>query len=344
MADPGRVTRAPAKPHEDGSSPRSLAVVGTLIWDRIHRRDGRAEPLEEWGGISYSLEALSAALPRSWTIKPFLKVGDDLAEEALRYLRSIPGVDAEPGVRIVPSPNTRVELRYQEDDRRAERLTGGLPVWSWEELGPLLGKMDALFLNFISGFEMDLETAQNLRERFHGPTYADLHSLFLGITAQGRRFQQELVGWGRWLRAFDAVQMNEAEFDLLGRSWGDPWQLAADAVGTELKLIAVTLAHRGAAFVVSPEFEADPFEWPGTRGLLGIGGPARSGKVPLEGGPREGDPTGCGDVWGATFFGRLLAGEDLQGAMESANRMAQRNVEHRGARGLHLHLRGSLGS
>lgn len=343
MKDPHPAWRRGSVPGKEERRPRALGVVGTLIWDRIYQRDGRREPIQEWGGISYSLEALAAALPENWKVRPFLKVGEDLAEEALRYLRSIPRVETEPGVVVVPFPNPRVELRYQEHDRRVERLTGGVPSWSWGELESLLKQVDSLFVNFISGFEMELETAQHLRERFPGPTYADLHSLFLGITAQGQRIQQELVGRGKWLRAFDAVQMNETEFDLLGRSWGDPWRLAADAVGPELKLIAVTLAERGAAFVVAPEFRPDPWEWPSTRGLLGVGGPARSGRVPLEGGPGVGDPTGCGDVWGATFFGRLLAGDNLEEAVAFANRTARKNVDHRGARGLHLHLRGLLG-
>jgi sugar/nucleoside kinase (ribokinase family) len=324
------------------AEPRKLGVLGTLIWDRIHQRDGRREPVEEWGGISYGLESLAVALPPGWTICPILKVGEDLAEEALRYLRSIPRVETERGVQVVPTPNTRVELRYQAQDRRLERLTGGAPPWGWAELVHILDGLDALFVNFISGFEMELETARHLRESFHGPTYADLHSLFLGITAQGHRVPQELKGWGAWLRAFDAVQMNEDEFELLGRSWGDPWQLAADAVGPELKLIVVTLGPRGAAYVAAPDFRPDPRGWPGIRRSLGTGGATRSGKIPLPGGPISGDPTGCGDVWGATFFGRLLAGDPLEEAMGAANRMAQRNVEHRGARGLHLFLRGLL--
>jgi len=325
-------------------APRRVGVLGTLIWDKIHERDGRKVPLEEWGGISYGLEALVVSLPPGWVVRPILKVGEDMAEVALGYLRAIPRIETEPGVQVVPYPNTRVELRYQAQGRRMERLTGGAPPWTWRELEPLLSGLDALFVNFITGFEMELETAQHFRENFPGPTYADLHSLFLGITSQGQRIPQELPGWGAWLRAFDAVQMNEAEFELLGRSWGDPWQLAADAVGPELKLIAVTLGERGAAYVAGPEFRPDPRAWPGIRRSLGVGGTARSGKVSLIGDPKLGDPTGCGDVWGATFFGRLLGEDSLEAAMAAANHTAERNVEHRGARGLHLHLRGLLGS
>ena len=54
------------------------------------------------------------------------------------------------------------------------------------------------------------------------------------------------------------------------------------------------------------------------------------------------DPTGCGDVWGATFLARLLRGNQLEQAMSRANRIAARNVGHRGAAGLHRHLRGHL--
>ena len=59
---------------------------------------------------------------------------------------------------------------------------------------------------------------------------------------------------------------------------------------------------------------------------------------------QDGDPTGCGDVWGATMFAGLLAGAGLDGAVDAANRAAARNVRHRGATGLHLFLQGKLGS
>ncbi len=315
-----------------------MGVLGTLVWDRILRRDLRTEPVEEWGGLSYALEAMSVALPEGWVAAPIIKVGEDLAEDALRYLRSIPNLEGEFGVRVVPFPNNRVELHYRNQIRRLEKMEGGVPPFSWEELEPLLAELDGLYVNFITGFELGLETALRMREAFDGPLYADLHSLFLDITGQGYRVPRELPGWGAWLRSFDAVQMNEDEFELLGRSWGDPWRLAADTVSPELKLIAVTLGERGSAYVASPDFDPDPLAWPDSRASLGRGGPTRSGRVASPTGPLKGDPTGCGDVWGATFLGHLLTGATLENAMASANRLAAENVEHRGARGLHRHL------
>ncbi|MEJ2541482.1 MAG: carbohydrate kinase family protein [Gemmatimonadota bacterium] len=324
------------------SRPRRLGVLGTLVWDVIHQRDGREMALEEWGGLAYALAAVSGALPEGWVAVPLIKVGRDRAEGALRFLRGLPGLELETGVRIVPEPNNRVELRYVDRERRTEHLTGGVPPWSWHELAPLVRSCDALYVNFISGFEMDLDAARALRASYHGPTYADLHSLFLGLGAQGLRVPQELPAWGAWLRCFDAVQMNEAEFELLGRAWGDPWALAAHVVGPELKLIAVTLGDRGAAWVTAPGFSSDPREWPARRHGLGVAGAAGSGRCPVDGASVEGDPTGCGDVWGATFFSRLLAGDGLEPAMRRANGAAARNVSHRGAAGLRDHLLGRL--
>jgi len=313
---------------------RTLGVIGTMVWDRILDRDGRGEPVEEWGGIGYGLAALQASLPSGWAILPILKVGRDLSEEAYRFLREMPAVDPS-GITLVPEPNNRVELRYETASRRVERLSGGVPPWNWPDL------CDALYVNFISGFEMDLPAAQALRAGYRGPTYADLHSLFLGLGRRGVRFPRVLPSWGQWLRCFDAVQMNEDEFELMGRAWGDPWHLAADNVGPDLKLITVTLGARGAAYVAGADFDPNPFRWRGSRPVAGVA-PARSARVAVAGGERAGDPTGCGDVWGATFFARLLGGDGLEEAMREANRLAARNVEHRGARGLFRHLSGRL--
>ena len=321
---------------------KRLGVVGTLVWDTIRYRDGPPEKVEEWGGVAYALSAFEAALPDDWEIVPIVKVGSDLSESAWRFLRSFPRTDVETGIQVVPEPNNRVELVYTGPQRRTECLIGGVPPWLWAELEPLVGTCDVLYVNFVSGFEMELDTARSLRSVFPGPTYADLHSLFLGVDRGGLRIPQELPSWGAWLRCFDAVQMNAEEFELLGRAMGDPWELAAKIVGPELKLIAVTLGPRGAGYVAGAAFRSDPLRWPDTRDRVATPGPARSGIAPGEGPDVVGDPTGCGDVWGATLLAQLLGGDQLQSAMIQANRIAAKNVRHRGASGLHRHLRGPL--
>jgi sugar/nucleoside kinase (ribokinase family) len=203
-------------------------------------------------------------------------------------------------------------------------------------------------VNFISGFELELPTAVALRANFAGPIYADLHSLMLGVSPDGMRVPRPLEAWREWLRCFDAVQVNEDEITLLATAWGDPFLFAADVVGDAPRLIVVTLGDRGAVYFAASDLKPDPMSWQRPR-LLAVGATGERGAVltqRIAAGltPRDGDPTGCGDVWGATFFCRLLAGDALDTAMRTANEAAARNVEHRGATGLHHHLQGRIGT
>lgn len=326
-----------------------IGVLGTMVWDRIYSRDGRSVPVEEWGGISYALAAASAACPPGARVVPLIRLGSDLSERAYQFLRGLPHMELESGIAVVEEPNNRVELRYNDVQRRCERLTGGVGPWTWAELQPRVSDLDALYINFISGFELELETAQALRAHFTGPIYADVHSLLLGVGPGGVRIPRPLESWREWLRCFDAVQLNEDELATLAQAWGDPWLFAAEVVSDAPRLLLVTLGERGAAYVAVSDLDPDPRTW--RRGRLLVPGVAAAGAgavhtqhVPPDLVPREGDPTGCGDVWGASFFATLLAQRDLETAMRRANSAAGRNVEHRGATGLHHHLQGRIGT
>jgi len=214
--------------------------------------------------------------------------------------------------------------------------------------------LDAIYLNFISGFELCLGTAQALRQGFHGPIYADFHSLFLGMQQDGMRVLQPLPDAADWFGCFDLVQLNEDEMRQLSP---DPLTLSVQALAAGVSLLAVTLGPRGTAYVAAPGFDgltdgrtgsqagrrsdrtiglrATPTVRPTDRPTV------RTALVPA---PQVEtlDPTGCGDVFGAAAFARLLAGDSVETALRHANAMAARNAGFRGASGLASHLRGEL--
>jgi hypothetical protein len=309
-----------------------VGVLGSLVWDEIHGRDPLAPPVEEWGGVAYALAAMDAALPPDWEIVPLIKVGRDLAARASEFLGTLDRMT--PGARCVEVPvaNNRVTLRYQSSARRCERMSGGVPGWTWPELGPMIGDLDAIYVNFISGFEMCLGTAEALRQGFAGPIYADLHSLFLGMGADGIRMLRPLPNAPAWFAFFDVVQLNEEEMQQLG---DDPLPVAADAIAAGASLLNVTVGPRGVIYVAKPGFERL-----GDRGAAAAG-TIRTGRIAPPNVDAS-DTTGCGDVFGATCFARLLAGDDVPAALEAANRAASRNATFRGATGLPRHLRGEL--
>lgn len=304
-----------------------------MVWDRIYRPSSVATPVEEWGGIAYALAGLEAALDDRWEIAPLVRVGRDLAPQANVFLRDLTHRAAAARFIEVPQSNNRVTLRYASALRRTERLTGGVPAWTWSELGPLVHDLEALYVNFISGFELSLETAQQLRRGFPGPIYADLHSLFLGVTPQGHRVPQPLQDLDTWFACFDAVQVNEDELGVMG---GAPMDIAARALAAGVRLFVVTLGARGAVY-----FTEQPFTF-GRREAVTGAGPIETARIAADEVVEDGDPTGCGDVFGATLVAGLLAGRPVADALCQANAAAGRNLRHRGATRLHYHLRGAI--
>ncbi|HWA14866.1 MAG TPA: carbohydrate kinase family protein [Gemmatimonadales bacterium] len=314
----------------------TLGVVGSLVWDIIHGRDPAAPPVEEWGGIAYALGGLDAALDPAWTFVPLIKVGSDLRTEAAKLLGTLQRLT--PGGRCVevPVPNNRVTLRYHSAERRAERMSGGVPGWTWSELGPMVRDLDALYLNFISGFEIELGTAQALRQAYQRPIYADLHSLFLAAPPDGVRVWRPLPEPEAWFRCFDIIQINEDELHQLGL---EPMTLAAMALAAGVKLLVVTLGARGVVYFAAPGFDG----WaPGVAGPSAVtASPIRTALIAAPSVDAI-DPTGCGDVFGAALVSRLVAGDRIEPAIVGAQALAARNATLRGANRLGPLLRGEL--
>jgi len=316
-----------------------VGVIGSFVWDVIHGRNPGDTPIEEWGGITYALGALEAGLSDEWEMVPLVKVGFDLADRARDFMRGLDKVAPDAAPIEVPHHNNKVSMHYQSDERRCERLSGGVPGWSWLGLKPLLAGLDALYINLISGFELDLETAQLIRAHFKGPIYCDLHSLVLAVQPDGMRTLQPLPNAAAWCRCFDFLQVNEDEMEMMAP---DPLGLAAVAMASGVNVLNVTMGKRGVVYFAAPGFDklADL-----DRGQFGANtGTIRTELLPAAPSRNgfDGDPTGCGDVWGATYFSRLLAGESIAEAMRVALVAAARNVDHRGATGLARHLRGEL--
>jgi hypothetical protein len=307
-----------------GAALKRLGVIGSMVWDTIYGRDPSQPVIEEWGGIAYALAALDATLPEDWEIIPLIKVGRDLAPQANQFLSGVRRTAHRARFIEVPEPNNRVTLRYESADRRCEQMAGGVPAWTWSELGPLVPDLDALYINFISGFELHLETAQLLRRGFAGFIYADLHSLFLGKEADGLRVPRALPQPSLWFSCFNVIQLNEDEMGQLGP---DPFAIAADALRQGCTAVCVTLGGRGAAYFTGNPIRTERIAAPA------VHAPAF---------PRDTDPTGCGDVFGGAAAAALVAGAPIAEAVRIGTQLGTRNLSHRGATGLRNHLMGKL--
>ncbi|MEO5799727.1 MAG: carbohydrate kinase family protein, partial [Gemmatimonadales bacterium] len=181
-----------------------------------------------------------------------------------------------------------------------------------------------------------------LRHGFKGPIYADLHSLFLGMGGDGVRVLRPLPNAPTWFSFFDIVQLNEEEMQQLA---ADPLVVAAEAIAAGVSLLNVTVGPRGVVYVARAGFGdlRDRVEIAGAdaqQSALASAAITTQRLAPPH--VDATDPTGCGDVFGATCFARLLAGDTVEAALQVANSAAARNATFRGAGGLPRHLRGEL--
>ncbi len=170
----------------------------------------------------------------------------------------------------------------------------------------------------------------------------DYNSLLLAIAPDGLRTPRHIPDVVEWMRCFDFLQVNEDEMHLLAH---DAMALATTAMAAGVAVVNVTLGARGVVYFWAPEIErlSDV-----NRGMVPVTdathGPVRTSLVPAPRprDPDQIDPTGCGDVWGATFFARLIAGETLGEAMTAAMLAAVKNANFRGASNLAKYLRGEM--
>ena len=97
-------------------------------------------------------------------------------------------------------------------------------------------------------------------------------------------------------------------------------KLAVIAMDAGVQSLVVTLGKRGLIYFLAPGFENVINVRRGSD-VIASTGPIRTALVPATAVDiRDAcDPTGCGDVWGATYFTRMVAGDKFEAAMRAAN-------------------------
>src|SRR5215218_8625832 len=118
------------------------------------------------------------------------------------------------------------------------------------------------------------------------------------VAPSGLRELHPMPNVGEWCACFDLLQVNEDEMSMMAP---DPLALAATAIARGVRCLAVTMGSRGAVYFAAPGFDAlQDLRTPRPFGTDVA--PIRTALVPVESASQtSGDPTGCGDVWGATY-------------------------------------------
>ena len=297
-----------------------VGVLGSINQDTIEHADGRIE--HGLGGVLFTacaLAHLGGGALRVWVLA---RVHDGLAIRLRQRLDSVPGLRLD-GLFQIPDPGYRCHITYDGQGGKTEVLSGDVAPLTLAELSPFLPRLQALVVNFITGFELDVDTLAALGEIVDGPLLMDVHSLTLGRHDDGTRFPRPPADAHRWLVPADVVQMNAEEARILGApdaGTGALLDWATSLLDCGPSLVVVT---RGAAGAIAASREADG-------SVLHLDQAAH----PVDPAPGL-DPTGCGDVFLGALTAARIRGADLHTTLERASRAAARNCLLTGIDELH---------
>lgn len=295
---------------------RRIALVGAINRDTIRNSDG--VETESHGGLLYSILPLAAIVDDQTTVCPVVNVGEDVRSVVEEILTPLPRVSLD-GVDFVPEKNTHCFLDYDAAGNKQETLRGGVPKLTLERFEPYLD-CDALCVNFITGWELELETLQAVRRASNATFFMDVHSLSLGTDDERRRFFRVPPDWEAWAACADVIQMNEREAELLAGHPVDDRETTL-AFGRQLllngsKVAIITRGEAGADVVFAGTGESNLHHSPSQPAGLAQ------------------DETGCGDVFLMGFAWAYLQDRDPVEASRFANVLAGINVTLRGIDGV----------
>ena len=288
-----------------------ILVVGHLCLDVIHPFEG--PEIVSYGGIYYAVGALAALLGPADSVLPVFGLNVNDYPQLIEHLERFPNVDVS-GIYTFDAPSNRVTLDYHGPSARTERSLNIAAPIPFERIRKHLG-VDGILINMISGFDISLDTLDQIRMAVRDdrvPIHFDYHSLTLGVDRDNIRFRRPLAEWRRWGFMLDTLQLNEEEIAGLSGDAMAEEQTAGHLLTLNVKGLLVTRGPRGATLYTNAHKRLVRQDFPGYE----IGA--------------DGEPTGCGDVFGAAFHVHFLRTSDLAASAAFANRTAAAKALLRG--------------
>jgi sugar/nucleoside kinase (ribokinase family) len=291
-----------------------IGIVGTFVRDRI--LPWRGEEMQSVGGIFFTTAYLASLAKAGVEVYPVATVGADFYDTVTAGLSDFDNISLE-GIAIAERDNTRVTLTYVGPQERQEVTTSPMPAITGEQMAGL-HDADAVIINLITGFDIELTALQQFRSVSDCLLYLDFHSRCLGIDADGQRFYRKPDDWQGWVDAVDVLQINEMEArTLAGISYkpadNELIQFGKKIVQLRPSVCHITMADQGSYLFYNHE------------------GAVKSRLIHTIEIPEAVDIIGCGDAFEAAYLMQYLSGRTIVESTEFANKVAALNCTFMGS-------------
>ena len=264
-----------------------MLVIGQSVEDHIYYKNSvTVKP----GGIYYSVSALHNIMDEKDELYlcTGYRQGDLLFSGLYEKLRKdfINYVEVIPEVRLNIYDNREREEIYRN-------ITGRLIINTDD-----LKKFDGILINMVTGFDVSLEQMQEIRSKFKGPVYFDLHTFSRGLNDRMERNFRLIPDIDKWLQHIDILQVNSREIYSIMNS-NDKYEIIKFIFGNNVKYLLETRGDRGVVCYCNQDSEIVETEMPAV-------------KVVVK------NQVGPGDVFGAVFFYSYIKNDSIRTALRDA--------------------------
>ena len=127
-----------------------------------------------------------------------------------------------------------------ERHERYENITNNLSI----EINDL-EQFDGIMINMITGFDITLGQLQEIRKKFKGHIFIDVHTLSRGLGEDFKRNFRVIPDFNKWANCLDIIQVNQSELFTLSQKKNE-LEVVEEMFKAGVKIICVTKGALGA--------------------------------------------------------------------------------------------------
>jgi len=201
----------------------------------------------------------------------------------------------------------RVHLTLQRDSERHEsyeNINNNLSIDISD-----LEDFEGILINMITGFDIKIEQLIQIREKFSGLIYMDVHTLSRGISDDYKREFRVIPDFEDWAKCLDIIQVNQNELFSLSSKKRES-EIVEEIFSHGIKVLCITMGELGAKVFYPQQDE-----------IISCFISAKKISNPIS--------VGCGDVFGASFFYSYIRNNDAVLSLTKAVLAAEQFVENK---------------
>ena len=266
-----------------------LLIIGQSVVDRISYKGN--EELKP-GGIFYSaiaLRYLTEPDDEIFLCTSMCKKNEYLFKDIYEMVNTqyVQYVNHIPTVKLTVYDN-------KERDETYSNITQNLILPMNE-----LNKFDGIFINMVTGFDINLKQMEEVRKEFNGLIYFDVHTFSRGVSNDMRRDFRRISGFDKWAKNIDILQVNKEEIQTISDE-NNEIDIVREMFSYGIKILIVTKDKHGSRAYFIEERE-----------IKSVFISAIKVKVL--------NKVGCGDVFGAVIFYNYIRKVDIIDSLMAAN-------------------------